>query len=363
MSRETDKILEVAKQYISYHAPDDPEPGSLFARNVVNIYNTFPNAEEAHKRGVLYWEGGTENWLLGPSTEVYWCCLFATYVVMEALWQERNPDIDSFSGIPGFPNYQCDFLLRLLRDAGKGDWILPNKRDAQPGDIIFFDWNSGNASNHYTGIDHVGIVEANCGSYVQTIEGNTGSGTSSYGYSSNGVYRRTRDWGTVACVLHPPYSELVVWKDEVAPPRTTPRPTGNEEGGSEGPVYRLYNPNSEQHLYTQDKNEYDVLSTQYGWNGEGVSFEAAATGDKVYRLYNPYTGEHMFTKDLNEAQVNYDAGWDFEGIAWHSSGKVPVWRLYNKYNGQHIYVTDNYEHAMLADAGWSQEGVAFWAVK
>lgn len=264
MSREVDKILEIARNDLGYYAPNDPLTGSKAGRWMHECWKAYPSAEEAHGDGILNWESGS-SWLANmSSTELWWCACFSSMVIFKALHPRWNPDVHSFAGIPGLPNYQCDNFISKLRNSDKSGWILPNKRDCQPGDIVLFDWNNSTTGNHYTGLDHIGIVEANCGSYVQTIEGNTSGSWNGSQSAGNGVYRRTRDWSSIACIVHPPYSELVVWKDEVAPPRTTPRPTGNEEGGSEGPVYRLYNPNSEQHLYTQDKNEYDVLSTQYG---------------------------------------------------------------------------------------------------
>jgi hypothetical protein len=39
-----------------------------------------------------------------------------------------------------------------------------------------------------------------------------------------------------------------------------------------GPVYRLYNPNSSQHFFTNDINESNYL-TNLGWNYEGEAFQ------------------------------------------------------------------------------------------
>ncbi len=63
-------------------------------------------------------------------------------------------------------------------------------RSAKPGDIVIFKWDGGV-------VDHIGFVEANHGSYIQTIEGNTNNGR---------VARRTRAWNTIAAILRPAYS-------------------------------------------------------------------------------------------------------------------------------------------------------------
>ena len=361
MGKAVDKILEVARADLGYYAPNDPLTGSKAARWMHECWSEYSNADAAHRDGILNWEGGS-SWLANmSSTELWWCCCFASMVIHKALHPRWNKDVHSFAGIPGLPNYQCDNFISKLRNSGKGGWILANKRDCQPGDIVLFDWNSSNNGNHYSGLDHIGIIEANCGSYAQTLEGNTSGSWNGSQSAGNGVYRRTRSWSNIACIVHPPYEDLVVWNTEYKPPRTTPRPTGKENGGVAGPVYRLYNKYNYQHLYTQNKNEYDQL-VKYGWEGEGVAFTTDITGDRVYRLYNPYSGQHLLTKDLNEAQSLYDRGWDFEGIAFRSGGSVPVWRLYNSSIQEHLYTTSNIEHAVTQQAGWKQEGVAFWAV-
>lgn len=92
---------------------------------------------------------------------------------------------------PGLPTASCG----VIRRAGLAGKALSNKRDAKPGDLVLFRWD-GNV-NDMSESDHVGMVEVNYGSYIQTIEGNTGNG---------GVYRRTRSWGVVQMVLRPDYS-------------------------------------------------------------------------------------------------------------------------------------------------------------
>lgn len=39
----------------------------------------------------------------------------------------------------------------------------------------------------------------------------------------------------------------------------------------------------------------------------------------VYRLYNPYSGDHVFTEDLEEYNSAGSVGWHKEGIAWQSN--------------------------------------------
>ena len=125
------------------------------------------------------------------------------------------------------------------------------------------------------------------------------------------------------------------------------------------PVYRLYQPSLKYHLYTQDKNEYQVLSSR-GWNQEGVAWTTSTkTGEPVYRLYNTDSMVHLYTQDKNEYQVLSSRGWKQEGVAFRSSGNTPVYRLYNTGLKKHLYTQDKNEYQVLSSRGWKQEGVAF----
>ena len=89
-----------------------------------------------------------------------------------------------------------DYSKYILRTAGcpaLGDWAIKNKLvvkwgSAKRGDIVLFDFNGNGTS------DHIGIVTKATSSYIETIEGNTGSGSNTNG---DGVYRRRRTKGQV----------------------------------------------------------------------------------------------------------------------------------------------------------------------
>lgn len=95
------------------------------------------------------------------------------------------------------------------------------------------------------------------------------------------------------------------------------------------PVYRLYNPNSSDHLYTTDLVEYTDLMAA-GWRGEDVKFMSAATPDKdnkakigsadvdaegIYRQFNPNVtvGTHNYGGLAENNQV-LAAGWKADGV-------------------------------------------------
>ena len=61
------------------------------------------------------------------------------------------------------------------------------------------------------------------------------------------------------------------------------------------------------------------------------------------------------------------AGWKYEGVSWHSGGKLPVYRLFNpKATGKqesHHYTLNTYERDNLVRSGWKSDGVAWNALR
>lgn len=126
-------------------------------------------------------------------------------------------------------------------------------------------------------------------------------------------------------------------------------------------LYRLYHPGLKVHLYTLDKNEYQVLGTR-GWKQEGLAWQVETSGryDKVYRLYHPGLKVHLYTKDANEYQVLANRGWKQEGTAFYSYGTIPIYRLYHPGIKRHLYTKDVNEYNILGQRSWKQEGIAFY---
>lgn len=175
MGRVSD-VLRIAAGEIGYSRWTDPEQGSRYGRWYAQL---------------------TGNSLYGESGVPY-CAMFASWVL-------------SHAGVkcPGFPGAYTPTMAQAGINAGRR--VLP-ERAAQPGDIVYFDWGGSESAGK---VDHVGIVELNKGSYLQTIEGNTSSGAS--GSQGNGgvVARRTRSWGTVAVIVRPCYNDKSEVEDEV----------------------------------------------------------------------------------------------------------------------------------------------------
>lgn len=131
-------------------------------------------------------------------------------------------------------------------------------------------------------------------------------------------------------------------------------------------VYRIYNPNSGEHFYTENGTEVNNLK-KAGWKDEGLGWFAPSSGSNVYRLYNPNAGDHHYTINLNEKNNLVKVGWKYEGVSWYSdnSKRKPLYRLYNpnaKKAGAHHYTPHKWERDNLKKAGWSDEGIGWWGV-
>lgn len=158
------KVLSIAAGEVGYSRWDDPQAGTKYGRAF------------AEKVGNSYY----------GNSGVPYCCMFVWWVLGQAGMT-----------VPGMPTASCTALRNACANAG----LIVPKMSAQPGDIVIFDWpGSRDGAN-----DHVGFVELNRSTYIQTIEGNTSSGAS--GSQGNGgvVARRTRDWSVVQDVIRPAY--------------------------------------------------------------------------------------------------------------------------------------------------------------
>ncbi|WP_288340054.1 trypsin-like peptidase domain-containing protein [uncultured Allobaculum sp.] len=131
------------------------------------------------------------------------------------------------------------------------------------------------------------------------------------------------------------------------------------------PVYRLYNPNSGEHLYTTEYNEL-VNCINYGWKDEGVAWHSEKNGVPLYRLYNPNAGDHHYTLDTAERAALVEMGWTAEGITCYTSASEndrPVYRLYNPnaVAGSHHFTFNATERDGLVTMGWVDEGIGFYS--
>ena len=125
-----------------------------------------------------------------------WCAMFVWWVFKHANCSEL------FYG--GKKSAYCptiaDYYIAKKQTVGKNN--------GQPGDIVLFDWNKNNSS------DHIGIIEKkNSDGTYTTIEGNT-----SLSNNANGgqVMRRTRRQSEISYICRPKYTETEDVKETVS---------------------------------------------------------------------------------------------------------------------------------------------------
>ena len=228
-----------------------------------------------------------------------------------------------------------------------------------------------------TTLDHTGLAQN------LVTEGQATGGTMQYALGGNETTAPKTGWST-AIPTGTETGTYYVWykavaddgsKSETVPECVTaviagsgaaddPDPTIEEGVGG---VYRLYNPYSGDHLFTQNVAEKDYLIT-LGWKYEGVAWYAPEFPDvPVYRLYNPNNGDHHYTTDVFERDHLIEIGWYDEGIGWYSEvlTAVPVYRLYNPnalLGGAHHFTVDMAERDHLIELGWKDEGIGWYGM-
>jgi hypothetical protein len=131
-------------------------------------------------------------------------------------------------------------------------------------------------------------------------------------------------------------------------------------------VFRLYNPDSAEHLYTTDEEEAGRLAVN-SWIYEGVGWASPTIGEPVYRLHNPILGDHHYTRDWNEVStLTALYNWVYEGISWYSGGSDALFRLFNPSltAGSHHYTRQTHERdTLIAEFGWIPEEVGWYGIE
>jgi hypothetical protein len=177
MGRASD-VINAAYGELGYNASCDPEPGSKYGRWMTSI------------TGNEYYSG--------PSLQVWWCCMFTSWALDKGNVQ-----------MAGFPSANTD---AVLNNGGRAYAVNPE--DVQYGDIVIFNWNW----DEFT--DHIGFATGSFDGYgFTTIEGNV----------NNDVQEQYRQLGNVAFVLRPPYNGHGPGED--IKPDVPAKPKNNRDGG------------------------------------------------------------------------------------------------------------------------------------
>lgn len=266
-------------------------------------------------------------------------------------------DIDGFYGAQCWDGYAkyCQHLdvpichcqpsgfVKSIWEMRKTNGILKSFDEVdvlQPGDVVVFKEYAG-----WTPLSHIAMFDHDAGSGYGWFYGQNQGGL-------NGAFNLVKL--PYSATYKTAFRPKVLDKKPVesSDKKETVKPV--EDAGS-GSIYRLYNPNSGDHIYTQNLQEAQNAQG-YGWTYEGVAWKAPETGDPVFRLYSPQSGLHHYTKSLKECEALEKLGWKGEGISFMSGGDKPVYRLYNPNSGTHILSASRKEHDALTKAGWHCEG-------
>ncbi len=155
-------------------------------------------------------------------------------------------------------------------------------------------------------------------------------------------------------------------EDPNEPPGKDPNTPVEVPAGN--PVYRMYNPNSGEHLYTPSLFESRTLFT-LGWKDEGTAWVSPSEYEDfaIHRVYNPNAGDHHYTVDVNEKNHLIKAGWEDDMLSFPSANDdgIPIYRLYNPNAkaGAHHFTVNGAERDMLVSVGWKYEGIGFYALR
>lgn len=252
-----------------------------------------------------------------------WCACFASVCSIKSGNEEATGT-----------SVNCNSFRNIWREKGiyREPWEIP-----EPGWLIDYDWERDGIP------DHIGIVVDCDGETIHVIEGNAAGEVCKERWVPVGD-------SSISCFGAPKYDGEKK-EDDL-------KPVYN--GG--GDVFRLYNDNAGQHMYTVDKSEKDGLVST-GWKYEGIAFKAPKGGTvAVYRMFNPVNGAHMFTAAYDEASDLQNLGWKYEGVPFFGKDTgTDVHRLYNPNGGDHFWTASAEERDKLKKLGWQYEGVA-WRV-
>lgn len=191
-----------------------------------------------------------------------WCAMFVSWCV-------------AMAGVPASivkPYCGCTTGMNWLKKQGVFH-TRANGYTPQPGDLIFFDWDSTGDS------DHTGIVEKVEGGKVHTIEGNT----------SNMVARRSYSLTSTSIVGYacPKYSDDATAPVPEPAPEVTPGPAGSIKAGDKvritGTIYATGQSipgwvKQQEHIVSQISGEKALLGHPGGINSWVLLKDLAPAG-------------------------------------------------------------------------------------
>ncbi len=152
---------------------------------------------------------------------------------------------------------------------------------------------------------------------------------------------------------------------------------GTPAANGPAPVYRTYaKGNLGKHFFTISATERNAaLSSGYndegtGFNGYSAQGTSVAGTSPVYRAYNPTTQDHFYTTNFAEYASAQNGGYKQEGVGFNDYASIsdpastvfvnPVYRVYKASTGDHFYTTNVAERDAAIAGGYISEGTAFY---
>ena len=132
-------------------------------------------------------------------------------------------------------------------------------------------------------------------------------------------------------------------------------------------IYRLYNSQAHDHLYTASWEESEKVQTMGFILEEKFGYlstrQLLQNQTPFYRLYNKKTHKHFYIDNNDElADLVLHHDFVFEGTLGFLSNpsfatdQGRLFRLYNPANNDHLYTANWVEWGMLQLSGWRDEG-------
>lgn len=180
-----------------------------------------------------------------------WCCVYIWWLFREAEASKLFYGGDKTAYVPT--------LLSFHKKAGQAV-----TKDYQPGDVIFFDFNSNGVA------DHVGLCESWDGKNITTIDGNTGEGSEANG---GAVMRRTRSAKYIVGAFRPDWD--VVTDAEPADPV---------------PVYSIDLPLLKKGSADESVRALQMLLTGRGYSTNGADGKFGSNTDTALRRFQRENG-------------------------------------------------------------------------
>lgn len=244
-----ERLMEIAYADLGYDASKDPEQGSKAGRYCAKLMG--------------------ESWLAGPSTQIWWCCMWVSMILDKA-------------GVkcPGFPTQNTDLAWN-----GGASKRAVSRDNIRRGDILIFDWDFNTTST-----DHVGFATGTPrNGYVSTIEGNV----------QNAVKEKVRPLSSIRYAIRPQYSDATAIGDSET--LVVKNPTQNNKRldvDGIGGYNTVYEWQSQMGTYTdgeisdQDRRWYvyyeGIVSVTFGKGGSSLvkAVQAKVKDDKVSGAYD-----------------------------------------------------------------------------